>query len=251
VLTIYSGVMVDAAEWLRGHSPDVGPRRGNAPTPWTVLCMWDLGNYIAWLGQRPVVATSFQNQDYAGALYDFARVFYGDGDPTPLLDKRQVRYLVLPAQDAQPEYFHRTLLLNEGPPKELTLYRQLFDLDGAAARSRDGRVLPALAHFRLVHESALRSPGRGQDGPALKIFERVASARLIGTCEDGFVTAESAQATDRQRPFVFRNLAPCLERRFELMVPYAGEVVVQANGVRSSVSVTVDDVVAGREVTVR
>ena len=243
--------MMDAADWLATNSPAVGGRLEREPAPWTVLTMWDYGNYIAWWAARPVVATSFQNQDYAPALHDFARILYGDADPQPLLDQRRVRYVVLPAQDSGPEYLHRRLLLGQGPATTPTLYRRLSEFDGSAVRSNDGTMILGQGQFRLVHESILPASIPGRDAPALKIFERVAGARLVGACESGVVLFETMTTSDRGRPIQFRTFSDCHDQHFSATVPYAGRTSIRASGGwQAEATVSEEDVVAGRELTV-
>jgi hypothetical protein len=196
------------------------------------------------------VATSFQNQDYAPALMDFAHIFYGDGDPEPRLERRRVRWLVAPAQDGGPESLHRTLLLGEGPARKPTLYRRLFELDGSGARSSEGAALPALGRWRLVHESALPATYDGHKVPAVKIFERVAGARLEGTCDGGVVLLEAQAKSDQGRAFAWRSFAPCRDGRFAAIVPYVGSVTAQGAGWRAQTTVSDEDVLAGRAVAV-
>jgi asparagine N-glycosylation enzyme membrane subunit Stt3 len=236
---------IDASEWLHDHTPPVGERRGREPTPWTVLAPSDFGNYIAWWGERPVVATSFQNQDYARGFVDQARIFYGDADAEPLLDRRRVRWLVAPAQDVVVEGWHRSLLLDLGAAQSPTLYRRLFMLDGSAVRSRDGVMLPALGRWRLVYESALRAKADGADVPAVKIFERVAGARLTGACS-ATVLLESAPRVG-ERTLDWRSFADCSDGRFVATVPYPGRVTLRRGAAVSSLELDETDVRDGRE----
>ena len=256
---------LESSEWLAANTPPVGERRGSAPVPYTIISTADDENFFAYLARRPVLATGLLDHgDYKGGFVDTLSALFGGADPAAILERRRVRYLVLPALDAYGEEIRgalrRLVAGGRGNAQSPTLYARLFDHDGSALIAPDGSVLPALGNFRLRHESSLVATRSGRPVPAAKIFERVAGARLAGDCAVPSVRARVAIETDQGRSEDFLAVAPCVGGRFALRIPYPGQVEVQRAQsapaatapatVRVTVTVTVTerDIAEGRAV---
>jgi dolichyl-diphosphooligosaccharide--protein glycosyltransferase len=238
--------LLEASEWLRAHSPPVATdRTARARPPYTVLPMWGDGAHVAYLAERPVLVAAIYHGDYAAGLDDALAILFGAGDVEARLERRAVRYLVLPAISRDVVGAHRALV-GAGRAVEPALYTRLFESDGAALVSPDGKVLPALGRLRLVHDSPIAVERDGRRLPAVKIFERVAGAELRGVCASGLVRARVERSG--RSPFI--AVAPCVDGQFAMRVPYAGQVELARPGLVGLAIVDEAQVVGGAVVEV-
>jgi dolichyl-phosphooligosaccharide-protein glycotransferase len=240
----------EASDWLARHSPPAGERRAREPSPYAVLTQFADGNYVAYYGSRPAVAGAFAYGDHARGLEDSLQILFASRDPRPLLAARRVRYVLLTGTASH--VLREALGLGQ-PGGRPYLYTQLFDHDGGVvmADSPGGpRIYPAVGDLRLVHESPLRLPrGRGTSS-VVKVFERVAGARLQGACQGRMVRAKISLTTDQGRALDYLGAADCRAGRFALAWPHAGTALLQQlpSGQTWTVQVAERDVVDGRTV---
>jgi hypothetical protein len=240
---------LETAEWMKAHTPPAGDRDSDAEPTYTVLPLWGDGGHFAYLGDRPVVVGAFYHGDYASGLADSIAILFGDGDPTPRLDRLKVRYVAVPAIDRGVVAVHRELM-GLGAPVRPPLYSRLFDSDGSALVSPDGHVLPAMGYLRLVHESPFSITFETGSVPAMKVFERVAGAELRGGCRAGVVRARATGVTSSGRVLVFVGAANCANDQFALRMPYPGTIELSASGAVARVNVDEVDVREGRAMNV-
>lgn len=238
---------LEVAEWLAAHTPDPGPRERLRPD-YTILALWGDAGHLPYLAGRPVLAGAFYHGDYAPGVDDAIRALYGDDDPTPILERRRVRYVIVGGNTFGSEASHRELL-GLPPSRARTLARQLYRDDGAAVVA-EGTIVPARRDLRLVHDSPFTS-AMGEAGeiavPKMKIFERVAGARLAGNCAGPAVQARMQLTTDAGRPLIYLDQVACTDGRFALQVPYAGtlEVLTGPGQPPEAIAVSEDAVVGG------
>ena len=249
-----AAAQVEAGEWLAANLPSAGERSGAGLTPYSVLTMWGDGNDYAYHARCPVLAGGFANSDYEPGFHDTVELLYGDdqdGSRDRLLERRRVRWIVLPAQDPSVEMLNR-MVLGLGPPTRLSLYTQLYDFDGSAAQGEAGRLQPALGDLRLVHESPVTVERQGRLVPAIKIYERVPAARLVGPCMGPVVRVRVRVETDQRRQFDRLAVAPCVGGRFAVRVPHPGPVELRRGpgALVATVGVTEEDIAAGRQLAV-
>jgi len=242
--------VLETADWLRHVTPSAGERGSGEKADYSVLSYWGDGTHLAYLAERPMVVGAFYHGDFEAGFQDALQMFYGDDDPTPLLEQWQVRYVALPARSVAADRAHRSLLDLPEESAVPPLYGRLFDTNGAAIA--DGKhIVSSLRHFRLVHESPLTLPRRGQERPAMRVFERVPGALLSGSCAEGLVQVKTPITTDQGNTFDYVDAQPCAKGKFALRFPYAGVVLVKGPGTPpSALTVREEDVMGGLTVPV-
>ncbi|UEC42512.1 MAG: Oligosaccharyl transferase [Methanothrix sp.] len=271
-----SGDWLETLEWLSSNTPETsGFNRPDRPGEYGVLSWWDYGNWILLQSRRPVVANNFQ----AGAR-ESARFFLSgtEDEAVAVAEARDVRYVItdgkmvyskLPAippwigedpadyivASTDPESSYPDLVAFKHTEKFLstTLARlHLFDASG-------------LGSFRLVYESKT-TEGSGYPTKEVKVFERVAGARISGaTPSDRPMGAILEMTSNQGRRFHYYNSAMPVDGRYEITVPYStdgrlethsigpyivGPVEDFAGGDYRIVNVTEEDVLSGRVVDV-
>lgn len=276
-----SGGWADTLEWLSENTPETsGFERPDRPGEYGVLSWWDYGNWILLQSRRPVVANNFQT-----GAQDAARFFLSgtEEEAIALAEARGVRYIItdgkmvyskLPAippwigeepsdyivpstdpESTDPESTGPGFVTFEHTERFLstTLARlHLFDASG-------------LGSFRLVYESKT-AEGFGYPTKEVKVFERVAGARISGaTPSDRPMGAILEMTSNQGRRFHYYNSAMPVDGRYEITVPYptdgrlethsigpyiVGPLEDFAGGDYRIVNVTEEDVLSGRVVEV-
>lgn len=226
--------VAETSAFLRAHTPPAGARAERGRAKYSLLTMWGVGNHFAYHAERPVLVGAMYHGDHAHGLRDTLRILHGDEEPTPLLEAREVRYLVLPEPIEAVIGVHRQYLGLSTPRTRPTLHERLFSHGGSAIGDGTGKTLASLGTFREVFRTQVSVGSE----PVLKVFERVQGARLRGACARPTVDARQVVPTAGVdgRPFVASAL--CLGGRFELRLPYAGETQLRS-GVGSAHRLTV------------
>lgn len=194
--------------------------------------------------KRPVVVSSFgldEIQEYNREGYRI--LLAGDEDwALRRIERLQVRYLVVSSIVMRVESMARVAGLRGGfvdleknlegpnmrvsarplPPFVGSLHTRLLVADGSR-KLLWGIGAPELGHFRLHLESEEIASVLGIRVPALKAFEVVAGARLVGRSRPGeTVRLELAVRTNTGREFTYRARARAdRDGRYEFVVPYA------------------------------
>jgi hypothetical protein len=218
--------LLEVSTWLLKNSPEAGDRGGSGDTRYTLLSDWGVGNQLAYLARRPVVAGAMYHGDYEKGFKDAAALLHGDGNDAPLA-RRQVRYIVLNATGRATRDAQRRLL-GLGRPGRPTLFEHLFDHDGRRLFGRqtgEAHVVRSRGTLRLAYETTITLPVSKE--PAFKVFERVKGAALTGRC-NAAVRATIAVTTSRGRSFPFVGVSPCVDGRFRLSLPYWGIVTLES-----------------------
>ena len=266
-----SGDWAETLEWLSENTPETaGYQRPDRPAEYGVLSWWDYGNWILLQSRRPVVANNFQ----AGAQ-DAARFFLSETEDEAIAvaEARDVRYVItdykivytkLPAIPPWIGEDPDSYIVISTDPDIVTFEHTKRFLSTTLARlhlfdSSD------LGSFRLVFESKA-TKGFGYPTKEVKVFERVAGARISGTTPYERPMGVILEMTSNQgRRFHYYNSAMPVDGRYEITVPYStdgggqirsvgpylvGPVEDFAGGDYRIVDLTEEDVLSGRGVEV-
>ena len=176
-------------------APPTAPPRGEAP-PFGAIGPWYLGHRILYLTGLPVVTNNFGSHIGADSYRDWSAFFFAaeEAEAVSLLRRRNVRYVFVDhdldfAEAAMAalglradEFFVVRYVGDENAFTPLESYLEtmafrLAHLRGSERSFLDRQgalfMVPALDHFRLVHEHA-------REGPkiSLKVYELVEGATL-------------------------------------------------------------------------
>jgi dolichyl-diphosphooligosaccharide--protein glycosyltransferase len=266
----------DSLDWLASSTPETSYYLDPSKTPeYGVLSWWDYGNWIVYIGKRPVVSNNFQT-----GMEDSANFFLTDSEKEAkeIIDKLNVKYVITDALMAEGKfsaiadiggknvgdyYDVETVKENTGfktvaTPKQALLQTQVYKL-----QKLDGT---SLGNYRLVHESTMNSTGNTNSSEdTVKIFEYVKGATLSGTASpNATVMATLEISTNTGRKFVYQRGDIADENGlFEITVPYPSESTVNGvttaaysltageNSTVSGVQVTENDVSNGSKVEVK
>ncbi|MFU8767048.1 MAG: oligosaccharyl transferase, archaeosortase A system-associated [Candidatus Methanoperedens sp.] len=242
----------DAAEWLRTNTPETSYYNDPVKVPeYGVMSWWDYGNWILYVGNRPVVANNFQTGiDIAAKYFTSAN----ESAANTILDKHGTKYVIVNTdtgygyKDAvygkyssvlniagknTPDYMYsfeyptpfqtiKQLLLNDAYYD--TLFARLLLLDGSSIVNPNNNMADALTHYRLLYESG----GAGITNndisiPSIKIFEYVPGAVIRGTTLPGSEVEISIPiVTNQNRTFWYINRGISdTDGSFEFIVPYS------------------------------
>jgi dolichyl-diphosphooligosaccharide--protein glycosyltransferase len=226
----------DSLEWLETSTPATSYYLEPSETPeYGVLSWWDYGNWIVYVGKRPVVSNNFQT-----GIEDSARFFLTDSEEEAktIIEKLNVKYVITDTLMAEGKfsaiteiagkeigdyYEVETVKENTGlrtvaTPKQALLQTQIYklhELDGTA-----------LGKFRLVHESTMNSTENGNSkGNTVKVFEYVRGATLSGTASpEETVMATLELSSNTGRKFTYQKGDVADEKgSFEITIPYSTE----------------------------
>jgi hypothetical protein len=159
--------IVEAARWLREHSPPTSGWLSPGPPPeYGVLGPWGVGHVLRYVAERPVVQDNF-GDDVGREGFDAAEAYYAaesEAAGAAILEELRVRYvLVGPAGSGHGRGY--------GPASLLARLRH-EGTSGGGAGAAEPPAAPLERH-RLVYESGSRGP----DGePHWKLFEWVPAA---------------------------------------------------------------------------
>jgi len=172
----------EALRWMQNNTPEPGvdyyglyevppPGEGfNYPeSAYGVMSWWDYGHMITWIAHRIPNANPFQQgiggpigTDSPGACVFF--ISNTEADANTVADTLGVRYVISDYMmaDIWNSYYNKygAMTVWAGDPQRYsslayyytTMEARLHMFDGASANV-DGTIIPALAHYRLVHES--------------------------------------------------------------------------------------------------
>jgi len=201
---------LELAHWIERSTPRTQGWLDASERPeYGVLAPWFLGHLIEYAGRRPTVTDNF-GDDLGPENFELARRYYrsSEDEASKILGQLRVRYVVAP---------RRANFLGDPPPSEGSMFVALNGFDGSEADPPLPDDPPALRHHRLVYETG------GTDGPAFKLFQHVAGARIWGLAAPGARIALSLPLrTGRGRELVYRAHARVGEDgRYEIRVPYA------------------------------
>lgn len=255
--------------WMEGHTPKT-TLVGDGQADYAVAVDWNAGHWVIHFAERPVVASPFGHTvPMREAIRDGAAMFMlPPEDALALIRRRRVRYvLVTPisltdtVRDAAWDSASGQTLPIADPKAVMraSLYTYLVARDGIPSETAP---VPALRHFRLVHEGAdqVSFTGFSQKHAFARVFEVVPGAVVTGLTQPGATVGVSGRIrTASGRLFDYADAVTAdAAGRFTVVLPYASgpqkyaEVeapegfTLTVNGAAVTVQVTEDDVRSGR-----
>lgn len=216
-------------EWIKTHTPPTS-ETGQRPEDYGVVCDWNLGHWIVFYAQRPVIASPFSVTVWHRlGVRDGAAIFTSPpAKAIQLMEQRRARYILITPLNAyemlrnsqwDPEANVNLPLTDETAALRVSLYAELLGRDGIP----NGRPESVdLRHFRLVYETAeLTHPSLHR--PFGLLFERVPGAIIRGHCLPNAVIHLSLPLqTNGNRQFVYQDqIQASPGGTFECQVPYA------------------------------
>ena len=184
----------DSLKWLEASTPATSYYLEPSETPeYGVLSWWDYGNWIVYVGKRPVVSNNFQT-----GVEDSARFFITDSEEEAktIVEKLNVKYVItdtlmaegkfsaiakIAGKDIGDYYEVKTTNENTGlttvaTPKQALLQSEIYKL-----HKLDGT---SLGNFRLIHESTLNSTeNESSKRNTVKVFEYVPGSHAFRHCK--------------------------------------------------------------------
>ena len=266
-----SGDWHETLTWLRENTPPTaGYGNPVLAGDYGVLSWWDYGNWILYQSRRPVVANNFQ----AGAE-DAAWFFLSEKeeDALAIADGRDVRYVVTSDRIVYGKLPFMARWIGESPGSYVQIRPERDIINYDHSKRFLGTTLArlhlldcsGLGHFRLIHESET-STGLVFPVKEVKVFEKVAGARITGTTpHDKPMGLVLEMISNEGRRFQYYNSVMAVDGRYEIVVPYSteelngvssigpyllGPVLDVAGGESKEVDVSERDVLEGRTIVV-
>ncbi len=231
---------IESLSWLKENTPRTSYFEEPSSTPeYGVMCWWDYGNWIVYLGERPVVANNFQT-----GVWDASSFFLSEDErkAISIMDRRRARYVITDLVMIYGKLPALCSWIGEDPSS----YQEVRSEDGIIrVRNLEGfnRTILAglhlndcsyLEHFRLIHESrSFAAPYGAKPSAMIKIFEYVPGALIKGRARDGrIVIAVLNLSSNLGRPFQYVNYALSINGSYEIRVPYStdGSYGIKAEG---------------------
>jgi oligosaccharyl transferase (archaeosortase A-associated) len=227
-----AGDWYESLNWLEKNSNSTSfyddPDPANLPE-YSVMNLWDYGNWIIYQAKRPVVANNFQV-----GIADSTKFYLSDSEEesAALMDKRRAKYVIvdydmlhgkLPSITQWANVDLASYLILEGyglnavavPTQKLfnTTMARLYLFDGAGT-----------GHFRLIYESSTLVASGGAPMGKVKIFEYVPGALIKVKAEpDERVGALVNMTSNQGRAFTYINEGQLSNGSYEIRVPYSTE----------------------------
>ncbi|HJO24797.1 MAG: STT3 domain-containing protein [Myxococcota bacterium] len=196
------------ANWLREFTP---PTKGwfdsGSEPPYGILAPWELGDFLTFASLRATAVDSLSKPMRVARSRKFFLASPGIG--ANLASLWNVRYAVMPVG------IHAVLT----PASPVSLGRSLLEFDGSETQDPQLGEPPAARQFRLVYEL-----GDPSDPGGLRVYERVAAARIAGVTMPGrLVSASLKLRTNTGREFTWRTSAQSNREHgyYEIFVPYS------------------------------
>lgn len=226
---LIAGDWYESLNWLEKNSNSTSFYDDPVNVPeYSVMNLWDYGNWIIYLAKRPVVANNFQ----VGVM-DSTK-FYLSGseeESTALMDKRRAKYVFVDYDMLHGKLFSIASWANEDPASYLIL--KDYSLNAAAIPTQkllnttmarlylfDGA---GTEHFRLIYESSTLL-GSGSPMGKVKIFEYVPGALIrVKAGPDKRVGTLLNMTSNQGRTFAYINEGQFSNGSYEMRVPYSTE----------------------------
>lgn len=239
---------VESLEWLRNNTPQTSYFDEPFQVPeYGVMCWWDYGNWIVYIGERPVVANNFQT-----GVVEGSRFFLSENEESAvrILNERRARYVITDLTMIYGKLQAICSWLGEDP----STYQMIYTKDGMVTvhnlERLNSTVLAGLhlddcsymEHFRLIHESrSFAGPYGGKQAAMIKVFEYVPGAVIRGSAKDDrIVVAVLNLSSNMGRHFQYVNYAVPRNGSYEIRVPYSteGAYGIKASGPYQIVEIT-------------
>jgi dolichyl-diphosphooligosaccharide--protein glycosyltransferase len=229
-----TGDWVDSLAWLKENSKNTSFFDSPQEKPeYSVMCWWDYGNWVLYLGERPVLANNFQ----AGAL-DASWFYLSESEEraTSILDGWGCKYVFA-------DYsliYGKLAALADWASEDVTSYmsgeydgsqysiiprERLFNTTLGKLYLLDGA---GMGHLRLIYESktsigesSVKSEVKLSE---VKLFEYVPGALIrVRSGPDQKVAALVNMTSNQGRPYIYVHEAQAKGDYFEIRVPYSTE----------------------------
>lgn len=226
----------DSLEWMATSTPETSYYLEPSKTPeYGVLSWWDYGNWIVYVGKRPVISNNFQTGVEDSASFFLAS---SEDEASAIIEKLNVKYVItdtlmtvgklgaiteIAGKDLGDYYEVKNTKGSTGfktvvTPKQALLQTQVYKL-----HKLDGT---SLGNFRLVHESTTNTNNSGSSTEnTVKVFEYVKGATFSGTVnpnETVMATLELTSNTGREFTYQKGDVAD-ENGSFEIVVAYSSE----------------------------
>lgn len=212
--------LVEAARWLREHSPPTEGWLDDDGTPaYGVLTAWGDGHVTRYIARRPVVQDNF-GDDVGSEAFSEAEHYYAAESEVKALeiaDARRVRYVLVRRGGSG----HAP-----APYASASMQVRLHRLRGSAGSLRKGDhpeapvFAPALARHRLIYESQPRSD-EADAGGRYKLFEIVEGALVIGRAPAGEIVEARVALSGPAGDFEYRaHDRAGDDGRYRIRLPY-------------------------------
>ena len=216
----------DSLVWLRENTPQDGQ--------YGIMTWWDYGNWVLYIGKRPVVANNFQTGGDAAAKFFITP---DESRANAIMDERKARYVVLDRRMGLNKFKQDDKLVIKGTfmavanfaGKDFAVYLDENNLpNDSYFRTMYSRMHvfdgSGLKNYRLIYESN-ETHFDLFDRPTgnIKIFEYVKGARISGnTSSNGTLFLSGTIITNQNRMFNYtRIIRADAKGYFEFKVPYS------------------------------
>jgi len=222
-----AGDWYESLSWLEKNSNSTSFYDDPANVPeYSVMSVWDYGNWIVYQAKRPVVANNFQ-----AGIMDSVKFYLSESEEksTALMDKRRAKYVFVDYDMLHSMLPSIAKWANEDPASYLKNYDQnvaviptqkLFNTTMARLYLFNGA---GTEHFRLIYESRTLV-GSNLPMGKVKIFEYVPGALIrVKAGPDERVGALLNMTSNQGRSFTYINEGQFLNGSYEMRVPYSTE----------------------------
>ncbi|MCQ8904041.1 MAG: glycosyltransferase family 39 protein [Methanothrix sp.] len=219
------GDWVDALRWLKEETPPTSFYDDPSRKPeYGIMSSWSYGNWIIYLGKRPVIANNFQ-----AGVYDSTRFFLSESesDAEGILNKRGARYVITTWEMLYLTLPSTARWIGEDPSSYLR-YTPSGKYLSIELTDRLRRTMLArlqlydglnMSNLRLVYESGTFR-GESPSTASVKIFEHVPGALVTGR-SSGPVVAILNITTNQGRRFQYAIEAAPVDGVYTLRLPYS------------------------------
>ncbi len=219
----------ESLNWLEENSNATSYYSDPVKTPeYSIMSIWDSGNWIVYAAKRPVVANNFQT-----GLNDSIKFYFSESEEvaTAILDSRGTRYVLIEYDMLYGKLPSLARWINEDPFSYLSIEdygpniaaiptKKLLNTTMARLYLFDGA---GTEHFRLIYESSTVA-GANPPKSEVKIFEYVPGALIrVKTGPDQRVGALLNMTSNQDRKFAYINEGLLRNGSYDLRVPYSTE----------------------------
>ncbi len=226
---LIAGDWYESLNWLEKNSNSTSFYDDPVKVPeYSVMSLWDYGNWIIYQAKRPVVANNFQ-----AGIADSTKFYLSESEEksAALMDKRRSKYVFVDYDMLHSKLFSIVNWANEDPTSYLILKdyslnavaiptQKLLNTTMARLYLFDGA---GMEHFRLIYESSTLV-GSGSPMGKVKIFEYVPGALIkVKAGPDERVGVLLNMTSNQGRAFAYINEGQLSNGSYKMRVPYSTE----------------------------
>ncbi len=226
---LIAGDWYESLNWLEENSNSTSFYDDPANVPeYSIMNLWDYGNWIIYVAKRPVVANNFQT-----GMEDSIKFYLSESEEesAALMDKRRAKYVFVDYDMLYGKMPSIAEWANEDPTSYLTVEdygmsvaaiptQKLLNTTMARLYLFDGA---GTGHFRLIYESRTQVGSEFPKG-RVKIFEYVPGALIrVKAGPDERVGALLNMTSNQGRAFAYIDEGQLSNGDYEMRVPYSTE----------------------------